>query len=63
MHNYFQIMMADVNFSVTSFVFWPYHSWIDCEIEMYIRRANHGNIYGNDNIKETPFQAMKRHLN
>ena len=34
--------MCDANFSVTSFIFWPYHSWIDCEIEIFIRRVNNG---------------------
>lgn len=42
MHNYFQLMMCDATFSVTSFIFWPYHSWIDLEIESYVRRANYG---------------------
>jgi hypothetical protein len=41
MHNYFQLMMCDATFSVTSFIFWPYHSWIDLEIESYVRRGNH----------------------
>jgi hypothetical protein len=32
--------MNEDNFSLTSLVFWPYHSWIDAQIEMYVRRAN-----------------------
>ena len=41
-HNYFQMMMQDTNFSITSFIFFPYHSWIDLSVEMYLRRAKHG---------------------
>jgi hypothetical protein len=40
MHNWLRVIMNEDNFSLTSLVFWPYHSWIDAQIEMYVRRAN-----------------------
>lgn len=40
LHNNFGYILSDPSFSVTSFVFWPYHSWIDLQIEFKMRRAN-----------------------
>lgn len=38
-HDYFGFILNDANFSVTSFIFWPYHSWIDYAIEVRLRRG------------------------
>ena len=38
-HDYFGFILNDGNFSVTSFIFWPYHSWIDYAIEVRLRRG------------------------
>ena len=47
--------MNEDNFSLTSFVFWPYHSWIDAQIEIYVRRANAA-------PDGKPFQTLKNKL-
>lgn len=40
MHNLQRAMLSDSFFSVTTLMFWPYHSWIDAELEIFLRRAN-----------------------
>lgn len=40
MHNNFNYILSDAAFSVTSLLFWTYHSWIDLQIEFKMRRAN-----------------------
>lgn len=32
--------MKDQDFSPTSLIFFPFHTWIDAQYEIYIRRAN-----------------------
>lgn len=41
-HDYFGFILNDGNFSITSFIFWPYHSWIDYAIEVRLRRGGSG---------------------
>lgn len=48
--------MNEDNFSLTSLVFWPYHSWIDTQIEIYVRRANQLPF-------NTAFLSIKKKLN
>lgn len=40
MHNNLRVILNDGTYSVTSLLFWPYHSWIDAQVEIKIRRSN-----------------------
>lgn len=40
MHNNLRDILNDGTYSVTSLLFWPYHSWIDAQVEIKIRRSN-----------------------
>lgn len=31
-HDLFRLILNDGSFSVTSLLFWPYHSWVDAQI-------------------------------
>jgi hypothetical protein len=39
MHDYLQFSMSDVSFSLTNYLFFIYHSWIDAELELKIRKV------------------------
>jgi hypothetical protein len=39
-HDLFRSILNDPSFSVTTFLFWPYHSWIDAQIEIKLRMGN-----------------------
>jgi hypothetical protein len=41
-HDYFGFILNDGNFSITSFIFWAYHGWIDYAIEVRLRRGGSG---------------------
>ncbi len=41
-HDYFGFILNDGNFSITSFIFWAYHGWVDYAIEVRLRRGGSG---------------------
>jgi hypothetical protein len=47
MHNNLKFSMHDGLYSITNYLFYPYHSWIDVQLEMKIRSCqdqNNANI-------------------
>ena len=40
MHNNMHFAMIDGNFSLANLMFFPYHSWIDAQLEMKIRMCH-----------------------
>ncbi len=52
MHNNFGYLLQDATYSVTSLLFYPYHSWIDAMIQFKIRRSTKEDIH-----------YLKTHLN
>lgn len=67
LHNNFGYILSDASFSVTSLLFWTYHSWIDLQIEFKMRRANaQGNRADYDYLVKTlndEFYAMPKQTN
>lgn len=45
MHNNFGTVLNNSVYSVTSLVFYPYHSWIDAQVEMKIRKSSNNKEY------------------
>ena len=41
MHNHLHFTMVDGNFSLSNLLFFPYHSWIDIQLEMKLRMCNY----------------------
>lgn len=52
MHNNFGFILMDSVFSVTSLIFYPYHSWIDLQMELKIRRTNAEGSAGFESIRK-----------
>lgn len=44
MHNNFGNIMSNAAYSVTSLIFYPYHSWIDAMVEIKLRRGNNPKV-------------------
>lgn len=54
MHNNFGYILNDSNFSVSSLIFYPYHSWIDAMVEIKLRRGNQeANAEDEDYLRNT----------
>jgi hypothetical protein len=50
MHNNFGPILHNPVFSITSLIFFPYHIWIDTQLEIKIRQANRSDYISIKNI-------------